>query len=111
MQDRTIDNALLALWKRGGDQADMVKPLMEARGVKFPRHYHTAPLSRGGCSRFVIQALQQGPMAATAIADLLQASKPDTPRRSALNRVYCCLVRLEEKDMVCRGGNVWALAQ
>lgn len=82
---------------------------MEARGVRFPRHIQTAPLSRGRCKRFVMDALRKAPAATPDIADLLQADMPDMPRRSALNRIYCCLLRLEVKGLVRRDGRVWWL--
>ncbi len=94
MQDRTINNALLAIWRKGGEQAGLALPLLNARGVPLLRHVQTMPMTRGRCARFVMGALSAGPMTAPELADSLQGTM-QTPRRSALNRVYCCLVRLE----------------
>lgn len=109
MQDKTINNALLALRKQGGQQADLALQLLELRNVPIPRHFQTAPAPRRLRKGFVLGCLSLSPMTAPEIADRLQ-DKFGFPRRSALNRVYCCLVRLEAEGLVVRDGKVWGMA-
>jgi hypothetical protein len=56
MQDRTINNALLALY-RTGDAREHVEALMALRGVDRPKCVHDRQLSRGKCKRIVMAAL------------------------------------------------------
>jgi hypothetical protein len=43
MQDRTINNALLALAKQGGSQAKLAEVLLMMRGVEWSGWYQIAP--------------------------------------------------------------------
>ena len=47
MQDRTIDNALLALRKQGGSQGKIAEALLDMRGVSLPNVYPTKQMRRG----------------------------------------------------------------
>lgn len=61
MQDKTIDNALLALRRQiirsEGDGLDHVEALLTQRGVRIPRAVQISPLSRGECKRLVLSML------------------------------------------------------
>jgi len=75
MQDKTIDNALLALRKQGGSQGKLADVLLDMRGVKAPGYYQRQPARRGQASRFVLDALKGGPKTCPEIADILD--RPD----------------------------------
>lgn len=74
MQDRTINNALLALYRKG-EGMEHVEALMAMRGVQKPAIMHDRPLSR---------------------------------RKSAVQRAYMALLRLETAGVVKREGRVWS---
>ena len=61
MQDRTIDNALLALHRRGGEQADLARAILALRGVPLPRHVRDRPLVRGRRKHLMLAALADRP--------------------------------------------------
>ena len=107
MQDRTIDNALLALRKHGGTQGKLAEVLLDMRGVEPPRYYQNEPAKRGQTARFVLTALQDGPKTCPQIADALALNRPDLARKVLLQRVYMALCRLESKGLVRREGRVW----
>lgn len=108
MQDKTINNALLALWRQGDKQRNLAQQLLEMRGVPLPHHVQDKPLTRGGCRKFALAALREGPMSSPQIADRLQEALTIS-RKSALSRAHCCLLRMEEKGLVRRDGRVWVL--
>ncbi len=107
MQDRTIDNALIELRKQGGPQGRIAEGLLLMRGVPLTRLSEFKQLGRGQTSRFVLDALQDGPKTCPDIADCLQLEQPHLSRSSALARMDQCLRRLERKSLVCREGRVW----
>ncbi|MEQ8292850.1 MAG: hypothetical protein RIA08_11650 [Roseovarius sp.] len=110
MQDRTINNALLALRRQGGSQGKLADVLLELRGVDPPRYYQNEPAKRGQTARFVLDALKDGPKTCPQIADMLALDRPDLVRKLLLHRVYNALCRLEVKGRVRREGQVWKLA-
>lgn len=107
MQDKTINNALLALRKVGGQQGKLAEVLLDMRGVELPKYYQTKPAKRGQAARFVLNALRDGPKTCPEIADMLD--RPDLGRKYQIQRVYMALVRLEAKRVVRREGRVWLL--
>lgn len=107
MQDKTINNALLALRKQGGTQGKLADVLLDMRGVEPPRFYQNKPSKRGQAAKFVLSVLQEGPKTCPQIADVLAQDRPDLARKRQLQRVYMALVRLEQKGLVRREGRMW----
>ncbi len=106
MQDRTINNALLALRREGGSQAKLADVLLEMRGIPLPV-MQFEPMARGEAARLVLGELKRGPVTCPQIADLIGIDRPDLPRRYALHRAYMALKRLEAKGRVRECGGVW----
>ena len=106
MQDRTINNALLALYRAGGEQAELAKPLLAHRGVPIPARIHDRPLSRGKCRRLMLAIL---PCTTSEAADAVQAALPGVSRRSANQRAYMALKRLEADRLLRCVDGVWTL--
>jgi len=116
MQDKTINNALLALHKLGGDQAKVAAQLIHMRGVELPkRAYQVQPMKRGECRRLMLAELQFGPKTTSQLADAVQLVRPDITRRSANHRAYIALWRMKEIGLVVQDigpdGCLWGLAQ
>ena len=80
MQDKTIDNALLALRKQGGPQGKIAEALLDMRGVPLPNLYSTKQMGRGKASRYVLNALCDGPKTCPQIADQLGFDMPSLTR-------------------------------
>lgn len=107
MQDKTNDNALLALRKqiiRGdGDGLAHVEALLVQRGVHM-----TAVLpakskdvaGKGMMSLLVISALKHGPKRLPAIAALVDAARPEISHDAAYVRTTQTLDRLKRKGVV-----------
>ena len=110
MQDRTIDNALLALRKQGGTQGKLAEVLLDMRGVSVPVYYQDQPLGKNGTKRIILDRLREGPQSTPTLADAVQKARPHIGRRAAYNRAYHALLRMEEKELVVREGRVWKLA-
>ena len=111
MQDRTINNALLALRKQGGSQGKIAEALLDMRDVPLPNYYCTKQMRRGQASRFVLNALRDGPKTCPEIADLLGFDMPSLTRPELLQRVDNALRRVLAKGLVGREGRLWGLAQ
>ncbi len=107
MQDRTIDNALLALRKQGGQQGKLAEVLLDMREVQLPAFYQDRPFRRGDTQRLILAALAEGPKTNSELGRLVQASRPDIAHKAAANRTYQCLLRLEARGRVRRDGRVW----
>ncbi len=115
MQDRTINNALLALRRQGGAQAHMAEALLILRDVPVPRVRQVQQLKRSQAGRVIVAALADGPMTASQLGEVILCLRPGITVHSANNRVYQALLRLEAKGVVRRGlvlltGQLWRLA-
>lgn len=112
MQDRTIDNALLALHKRiaqgDGVGLEHVLALMQMRGLRKPRYYQRHPMRRGETVALVLSHLRTGPKTNTELGTAVRLARPDLSPKAAANRSYLALLRLEAKGMVQRDGQVWS---
>jgi len=111
MQDRTINNALLALRKAGGAEGKLAEVLLDMRKVPLPCWYQDRPFKRGDTQRLIMAALKGGPKTNSDLGRLIRNSRPDIAHKAASNRTYQCLLRLEAKGVVRRNESVWALAQ
>lgn len=115
MQDRTINNALLALRRQiirsEGDKLEHVEALLVQRSVRIPRAVQISPMSRGECRRLVLSML---PCTASEAAMAIMQRVPSTSRRSAYHRAYMALRRLEDDGRVVRNigpdGCLWRVA-
>lgn len=47
MQDKTVNNALLALRRQGGPEGKLAEVLLDMRGVEWGRWVQDKPLKRG----------------------------------------------------------------
>lgn len=110
MQDRTINNALLALRKQGGSQGMLAEVLLDMRGVELPMFRQVEPVKRGGTKWLILRMLQERPHSAAEIGAAIRKAKPTLGKRSAYNRGYQALLRLEESGLVRREGRVWLSA-
>ena len=114
MQDKTINNALLALRKqtiRGDlDGLAHVEALLALRGVDMPR---VMPAKRpdvarkGQMSRLVLQALSDRPMALPELAEWIAPHKPDVEPERLYKRCSQALAKLKQNGRVRRDGRVW----
>ena len=68
MQDKTINNALLALY-RTGEARVHVDALMALRGIRAPKCVHDRPLGRGKCKRLALSLL---PCTTSIVANAIQ---------------------------------------
>ena len=107
MQDRTIDNALLALCRKGGEQAALARQILVMRGAPLPKVIHDRPLSRGRCARLMLAALSAGPITTLEAREWVLAAVPGVSGASAYQRAFLALLRLERAGMVRREGQVW----
>ena len=108
MQDRTISNALIALYKNGGPQGELARTLLDMRGVAIPatqpRHFKRRELQMA-----VLSALRDGPKTGAQIYDVIHPMAPSLTRNALGSKVRHCLERLCEWGLVRREGRVWGL--
>ena len=115
MQDKTLDNALLALRRQiirsNGQGLDHVEALLTVRGVRIPRAVQVSPMSRGECKRLVLSKL---PCTTAQAGRAIAEQVPSASYRSAYHRAYMALRRLEDSGLVVQGfgsgGCLWRLA-
>lgn len=122
MQDKTINNALLALRKqiiRGDlDGLAQVETLLRMRGVDMPR---VLPAKRSDVARkgqmpkLVSEALRGAPMTTIQVADYVARNRPELTPEAAKKRAGLCLTKLKRRGMVRRNfgadGCLWRLAE
>lgn len=116
MQDKSIDNALLALRKNlirtGGAGLEHVEALLALRGVAMPV---VSPINRvdaaspGHMQRVVIAALRDGGLTMPDLTRKVLLRRPELDWTSAYQRTGQCLARLKQAGRVDRNGRVWAL--
>ena len=109
MQDKTINNALLALAKQGGAQGKLADVLLELRGVEWSGIVQDRPMKRGGTKEIIIQSLRSGAMTSWQLGGVLRQQRPDVGQRAAANRAYQSLRRLNDQKLVRRDGLLWQL--
>ena len=111
MQDRTINNALLALQRQGGAQGHMAQALLIIRNVPVPRIRQDQPLKRGQTKAIVLLALRDGPKTTDQIGRDIAKLRPTITPRQASQRAYSALDRLMVAGALVRNGRLWGLAQ
>lgn len=117
MQDRTIDNALLALRKQiirgGGEGLDHVETLLRVRGVDMPR---VMPAKKSDVARkghmqlLILESLKSGPRTVREIVAYVAKRRPEISHEAAYTRTGQRLPVLRRKGLVRRGDGVWWLA-
>lgn len=114
MQDKTIDNALLALRRQiiRGDGKNLahVEALLRARGVPIPRVMN-CPAYRGEMKRLILGALRDGPRTRSEIIDHILTRRPELTRRRASQRTSQRLYVMKQAGLVRREGRVWQLGR
>lgn len=120
MQDRTINNALLALRKqiiRGKrDGLDHVEALLSIRGVAMPvvlPARRSCAAGRGQSRALIYDALRNGPKLRRDIVRYVANHRPEIPADVAYRRVDQCLWKMKKAGLVVQdfrlGGCLWRL--
>jgi hypothetical protein len=107
MQDKTINNALLALRREGGSQGMLAEVLLDMRGVDMPAVRQFQPFARGSLKRMMLERLSERPHTASELASMVQEDVPSLNRKTAFNRAYQALLRLQDRGLVRREGRGW----
>lgn len=107
MQDKTIDNALLALRREGGEVQLLAERLLAMRGVDHLPKMIEKPARRGEMQRLIISALKDGPKTRKELSAFIEAARPDIPPDRAYWRTDAALSKLRSKGVVRREGRVW----
>lgn len=112
MQDKTINNALLALRKAGGEQGELALRLLNIRGVTPPVNRSRCPTAfrKGQMRRAILEILRDSPLESYDVATRIQAMKPEWTLKETLPRVRCTLSKMKADGLVTREGLVWALS-
>ncbi len=111
MQDKTINNALLALRRDGGEAQVLAERLLAIRGVSLPPGQHRRP----DCARknemrwIVLDALRDGPKTLPELAAIVVERRPDAAPERAYKRVSVTLAKMKKRGRVQREGRVWSL--
>ena len=115
MQDKTINNALLALRKqiiRGDlDGLAHVEALLMMRGVPMPA---VLPAKRkdvarkGHMAAMILDALRNVPKPLREVAAHVASKRPEIDERAAYVRTTQALDRLKRRGLVRREGRLWA---
>jgi len=115
MQDRSINNALLALRKQiirgNGPGLAHVEALLQMRGVGLPRVIvRKAPPAKRGAMRLLIQdALRDGPKTLGQIGAHVVMHRPELGLRAARKRASQVLAKMKAAGMVVCEGTKWTI--
>lgn len=112
MQDKTINNALIALHKAGGEQAELARQLLHMRGINPPRLVTPCQdrFRRGHMRRAILEALTEGPKTGPEIVRHVMQHREGWAFNDAQRRVSTALTKMKQAGLVRREGRVW-LAQ
>ena len=111
MQDKTINNALLALHKAGGEQANLARQLLRMRGIEPPRLVSRCsdPFRRYQMRAAILEALQDGPRTGPEIVRHVMQHQDGWGYKDAQRRVSTALTKMKQLGLVRREGRVWNL--
>ncbi len=106
MQDRTINNALIALYRAGGEQGDIALTLLTLRDAvpAYKQHRCRTAFRRGHMRAAIMDVLRMGPMTSDEVAVHIQCRKPDWTVREATLRVRSVLTKMKARGMVAHDG-------
>lgn len=114
MQDKSINNALLALRKqiiRGNlDGLAHVEALLTMRAVQMPRVFAAkcpTTARKRAMARMMMQALQSGPMTRRQLVDHISVLRPEVPPDRIYWRVDAALAKLHKAGVVGNDNGVW----
>ncbi|MGY3439298.1 MULTISPECIES: hypothetical protein [unclassified Marinovum] len=107
MQDRTINNALLALRRDGGEVQELAEALLALRGVDYLPRMIQHPAKRGQMRRMVMGALSERPMTRRELVAHLAPLRPEVPSEQLYWRTDTTLSKLRMAGLVKREGRVW----
>lgn len=109
MQDQSIDNALIALYKPGGEQADLARQLLRMRGIEPPRLVSRCsdPFRRNHMRAAILEALRHGPKTGPEIVRHVMGYRGDWNFKDAQRRVSTALTKMKLAGMVRREERVW----
>src|SRR6056297_1226287 len=117
MQDKSINNALLALRKQiireGQDGLAEVETLLRMRGVAMPAvlPQKKADAARQGIMRLIVyDGMREGHRTQAALAAYVAARRPELTRRAAYVRTTQVLQKMRKAGMVRWEAGVWRVA-
>lgn len=99
MQERTINNALLALRRQGGEAQELAERLLALRGVEGLPRMIQKPARRGEMQRLVLEAIRGGHSARAQIVAYVAERRPDAPPDRLYWRVDAALAKLRKKGL------------
>jgi len=109
MQDKTINNALLALRREGGEVQELAEKLLAMRGVNHLPRIIRNPAKRGEMRRMVLDTLKDSPKTRREVVEHLIPLRPDVPLEKLYWRIDTTLSKLRMAGLVRREGRVWQL--
>ncbi len=109
MQDRTINNALIALHKAGGEQADLARQILRMRGIEPPRLVSRCsdPFRRNQMRAAILDALRDGPKTGPEIVWHVMRYRDGWAFKDAQRRVSTALTKMKLTGMVRRVDGLW----
>ena len=109
MQDRTINNALLALRRDGGEAQVLAERLLAMRGVNYLPRMIQRPAKRGQMKRMILGALSDHPMKRKQMMAHLGPLRPELTPEQLYRRTDTALWRLYVAGLVLLEAGVWSL--
>lgn len=110
MQDKTINNALLALRREGGEAQVLAERLLAMRGVNYLPRMIQNPATRSQMKRMILAALSDRPMNRRQMMAHVASLRPELTLEQLHRRTDTALWRLHVAGLVRREGGVWKLA-
>lgn len=111
MQDKTINNALFALRREGGEVQELAERLLTLRGLHERPRIIRGFARRGQMQRLVLEAIKAGHNSRPDIAAYVADKRPEMPPERAYKRVDSALKKLQAKGLVRREGRVWLICK
>jgi len=120
MQDKSIDNALLALRasiiRDSLDGLVHVEALLAIRGVDYASQHVPRKIPADSCKHrevklMVLEALRSGPKTPAQIGTDFMARKPEIAPDRAMIRVYRAIYKLRDSGALEGVGGLWKLAR
>ncbi len=112
MQDKTINNALVAIYRAGGKQGNLAAQILALRDATpaSKRHRCKTAFKRGQMRMAIMDVLRGGAMTSEDLAARIQPHKPDWTIGETTLRVRSTLDKMRVKGLVKREGQLWGLA-
>lgn len=109
MQDKTINNALIALYKAGGQQGEIAEYLLRLRDVEPPRLVSRCedPFRRNHIRVAILEALADGPKTGPEIVRHVMQYRDGWGYMDAQRRMSTALTKMKLAGLVRHEGQVW----